>query len=96
MSQMGAIEVRSVARLAVGVAAVLAQIALAFLYVCWAIFVVPEPAIVVLGCLWVAELVAVIWLAIRHTWLAPLVPVVSFIAVMLIYEYGKANLGWGA
>jgi hypothetical protein len=96
MSQMGAVEVRNVARVVVGVAAVLAQIALAFYYVGLAIFVVPPPSIVLLGCLWVAELVAAIWLAIRHTWLAPLVPVVSFIAVMLIYEYGKANLGWGA
>jgi hypothetical protein len=93
---MGDVEVRRVARVMVGVAAVLAQLALAFYYVGLAVFVVPEPSIVVLACLWVAETVAVIWLALRHTWLAPLVPVVSLIAVVVIYEYGKANLGWGA
>ena len=93
---MGAIEVRSVARVAVGVAAVLAQIALAFFYVGWAMFVVPAPSIFILACIWVAGIVAVVWLAFRDAWLAPLVPVAWFIAVMLMFEYGKANLGWGA
>ncbi len=93
---MGAFEAREVARVAVGVAAVLAQTGLALLYIGWAIFVVPPPAIFVLACLWLAQMVVVIWLAIRDAWLAPLVPVVSFISVMLILEYGKANLGWGA
>jgi hypothetical protein len=96
MFQVGVVEVRTVARVAVGVAAVLAQISLAFYYIGLAIFVVPPPSIYVLACLWVAESGAVIWLAIRRTWFAPLVPVVSFIAVILIYEYGKASLGWGA
>ena len=40
---MGAIEIRHVTRVAVGVAAVLAQIALAFYYVGLPIFVVPSP-----------------------------------------------------
>ena len=93
---MGAIEVRSVARVAVGVAAVLAQIALAFFHVGWAMFVVPAPSIFVLACIWVAGIVAVVWLAFRDAWLAPLVPVAWFIVVMLMIEYGKANLGWGA
>jgi hypothetical protein len=93
---MGAVEVRHVTRAAVGMAAVFAQIALAFYYVGLPIFVVPEPAIFILWFLWTAEMVAVVWLAIRHTWFAPLVPVASFIGVMLILDYGRANLGWGA
>ena len=93
---MGTVEIRQVARVAVGLIAVLAQIALAFLYVGWAMFVVPAPSIFVLACIWVAGLVAVVWLAFRDAWLAPLVPVAWFIAVMLMFEYGKANLGWGA
>ena len=55
----------------------------------------PLSAILVLTCLWMVELVAVIWLAIRDTWLAPLVPIGSLVAVLLIYEYGSANLSWG-
>jgi hypothetical protein len=93
---MGAVEVRRIARVAVGVAAVIAQIALAFYYVGLAILVVPGSSIYFLWLLWAVEVVAVIWLAIRHPWFAPLVPVASFIAMMLIYEYGNANLGWGA
>jgi len=52
---------------------------------------------VILGLLFLllAGLVAVIWLAIRHTWLAPVVPIASIIALSLIYEFGKANRGWG-
>jgi len=92
---MGAVEVRRIARVAVGVAAVIAQIALAFYYVGLPILVVPGSAIYMLWLLWAVEVVAVIWLAIRHTWFAPFVPVASFIAMMLIYEYGNANLGWG-
>jgi len=87
---------RHLVRVAVRVAAVLAQIALAFYYVGLPILVVPGSAPIALLLLWAVELAAVIWLAIRHTWIAPLVPVASFIAVKLIYAYGDANLGWGA
>ena len=83
-------------RAAIGVAAVLAQIALAFYYVGLPILVVPGSAIYALWLLWAVQLVAVIWLAIRHTWIAPLVPIASLIAVKLIYAYGDASLGWGA
>ncbi len=93
---MGAVEVRNVVRVLVGVAAVLAQIALASFYIGLAIFIAPLPSILVLACLWMAELVAVIWLAIRNTWFAPLVPIVSFIVALLIFEFGRADLGWGA
>jgi hypothetical protein len=96
MSQMGAVEIRRVARAAVGVTAVLAQLALAFFYVGRALLVVPPPSIVVLACIWVAGIVAVIWLAYRDAWLAPIIPIAWFIAVTLMFEYGKANLGWGA
>jgi hypothetical protein len=96
---MGNVSGRQLARAAVGVVAVLAQIAqiaLAFYYVGLPLLVVPGSAIYALWLLWAVQLVAVIWLAIRHTWIAPLVPVASFIAVKLIYAYGNANLGWGA
>ena len=93
---MGAVEGHRAIRAAVGLAAVLAQITLGSYYVGLSIFVVPEPWMYILWLLWTTETVAVIWLAIRRTWLAPLVPVVSLIAVMLLYDYGKANLGWGA
>jgi len=93
---MGNVSGRQLARAAVGVVAVLAQIALAFYYVGLPILVVPGSAIYALWLLWAVELAAVIWLAIRHTWIAPLAPVASFIAVKLIYAYGDANLGWGA
>ena len=93
---MGAEGIGSVARVAVGVAAVLAQMALAFFYVGLPILVVPVPGILFLWLLWIVEVVFVIWLAIRHTWYAPLVPLASFVLVMLMLEYGRANLGWGA
>ena len=93
---MGAVKVRHVARVAVGVSAVLAQIALTLFYAGWSLFVVPPPVILVLLLLLMSGLVAVIWLAIRDTWLAPIVPIASIIALSLIYAFGKANLGWGA
>lgn len=93
---MGAIGRSRIARAAVGMAAVMAQVALAFWYVGLPILVVPQPAIYGLWLLWIAEMVVVIWLAIRHTWFAPVVPLASFIGVLLILEYGRANLGWVA
>ena len=92
---MGAIEVRSVARAAVGVAAVLAQVGLAIFYAGWSLFVLPPSVILFLLFLLLAALVAVIWLALRHPWLAPIVPIASILALSLIYEFGKATLGWG-
>lgn len=89
-------EVRHVARVAVGVAAVLAQIALSVFYTGWSLFVVPPDVLLSLLFLLLAGSVAVTWLAIRHTWLAPIVPIASVIALSLIYELGRANLGWGA
>ena len=93
---MGAIEVRDVARAAVGVAAVLAQIGLAIFYAGWSLFVLPPSVIVGLLVLLLAALVVVIWLALRHTRLAPIVPIASVFALSLTYEFGLANLGWGA
>ncbi len=92
---MGAVGVRNVARVAVGVAAVLAQIGLAVFYVGWSLFVVPPPVILILLVLLLTGLVAVIWLAIRDAWLAPIVPIATIIALSLMYEVGKAILGWG-
>jgi hypothetical protein len=93
---MGAVRVGQVARVAVAVVAVLAQIALAVYFAGWSLFVVPPPVILALWSLLLATTVAVIWLAIRHTWRAPIVPISSLIALSLIYEFGRANLGWGA
>jgi hypothetical protein len=96
MSQMGAVRIREVARVAVGALSVLAQIALAFFFVGWAVLVIPTPSIFVLAGIWIVGIVIVIWLAIRDAWLAPLIPVAWSIVSMLMFEYGKANLGWGA
>ena len=93
---MRTVEIRRVARVAVGVAAVLAQAALAISYVGWSVFVVPPASILVLACVWSAGIVAVIWLAIRDAWLAPIIPVAWVVVITLTFEYGKANLGWGA
>jgi|GEM_PF-7048521 len=92
---MGDAKSHHVVRAAVGSAAVLAQLALAFYYVGLPMLVVPDDWIRVLWVVWLVEVIAVIWLAIRHTWFAPLVPIASLIAVRLIYDYGNANLGWG-
>ena len=93
---MSAEGISSLARVMVGVAAVLAQLALAFFYVGLPILVVPMPGMLFLGLLWIIQVMLVIWLAIRHKWYAPLVPVASFVMVMLMLEYGRADLGWGA
>ena len=77
---MGASEVRHVTRVAVGVAAVLAQIALSVFYAGWSLFVVPTDVILGLLLFLLAGFVAVTALAIRHTWLAPNVPIASVIA----------------
>jgi hypothetical protein len=83
------------ARVAVGVLAVLAQVGLGFYYVLLPILMVPGSWVYILWLIWAVEMVVVIWLAIRHTWFALLVPILSLVAVLLIYEYGDANLGWG-
>jgi hypothetical protein len=93
---VGSVEIGRFARVAVGVTAVVVQIALAFFYIGWAMFVAPLSSIIVLACIWVAGVVAVVWLALRDAWLAPLIPVAWFITVLLMFEYGTANLGWGA
>jgi hypothetical protein len=92
---MAEIRSRHLVRVVVGVVAVFAQLALAFYYVVLSILAVPDPWWRVLWVAWAAEMVAVIWLAIRHTWFAPLVPAVSLVAVLLLFGYGEANLGWG-
>lgn len=93
---MGAFEIRNAARAAIGVAAVLAQISVAIFYSGWSLLVVPPSVTLVLLLLMLVALIVAIWLAIRHTWLAPIVPIASIITLSLIYELGKANLDWGA
>ncbi len=93
---MDTLEIRRIFRVAVGVSAVLAQVALAFLYIGVAILVVPAPANLILALIWIAGVAAAVWLAFRDAWLAPLIPLAWLIAVLLMLEYGKANLGWGA
>ena len=93
---MGTLEIRRIVRVAVGVAAVVAQVALAFFYVGVAILVVPAPANLVLALIWIAGVIAAVWLAYRDAWLAPLIPVAWLIVVLLMLEYGRSNLGWGA
>jgi hypothetical protein len=83
-------------RAAIGSIAVLAQVALAFVYVGLPMFIAPEPWVLILWLAWATAMVAVIWLAIRHTWFAPLVPIASLIAWTLLYAYAGGNLGWGA
>ena len=74
----------------------LAQVTLAFVYVGLPMFIAPEPWVLILWLAWATAMVAVIWLAIRHTWFAPLVPIASLIAWTLLYAYAGGNLGWGA
>jgi hypothetical protein len=93
---MSAARLHRITRAAVGSASVLAQVALAFFYVGLAMFIAPEPWVLVFWLAWAAAVIAVIWLAIRHTWFAPLVPIASLIAWTLLYDYGVTSLGWGA
>ena len=83
-------------RIILALGAVLFQIGLAFYYVGLPILVVPGPAIYALWLAWAIEVVVVIWLAIRRPVIAPIVPLVSLVLVLLVLEYGDANLGWGA
>lgn len=83
-------------RIIAGLGAVLLQLGLSFYYVGLPLLVVPGSAIYVLWLAWVIEVVIVIWLAIRRPWLAPIVPIVSLVLVLVVLEYGEANLGWGA
>jgi hypothetical protein len=83
-------------RVVVAIAAVLLQIALAFYYLGLTVLVVPGPTFFVFWLAWVIEFVIVLWLAIRHPWIAPIVPAISLVALWLILGYGEANLGWGA
>lgn len=93
---MDAVLNHRITRAAVGSMAVLAQVALAFVYVGLPMFIAPEGWVLILWLAWAVSMVAVIWLAIRHTWFAPLVPLASIIAWAPLYRYGVGNLGWGA
>lgn len=83
-------------RIVVALAAVLLQIALAFYYVGLTVLVVPTPTFFGFWLAWVIEFAIVLWLAIRHPWIAPIVPAISFVALWLVLGYGETNLGWGA
>lgn len=83
------------ARFAVALAAVLLQIALAFYYLGLTVLVVPEPTFFLFWLAWVIEFAIVLRLAMRHPWIAPIVPAISLLALQLILSYGETNLGWG-
>ncbi len=78
-----------------GLVAIAAQLALAYLYVGLVVLTVPRPAFVAFWAAWGVGLVLVLWLAARRSWTAVLVPVVWLGAFIVLRFIGEAFLGWG-
>ncbi|MDQ3552805.1 MAG: hypothetical protein M3395_00125 [Chloroflexota bacterium] len=79
----------------VGLVAIAAQFALAYLYVGLVIVTVPESGFFAFWAAWGVGLVLVLWLAARRSWTAALVPVVWLGAFIVLWLAGEAFLGWG-
>lgn len=77
----------------VGLVAIAAQLALAYLYVGLVVLTVPRPAFFAFWAAWGVGLVLVLWLAARRSWTALLVPVVWLGAFIVLWLAGEAFLG---
>lgn len=85
---------RRLVRGMVAAAAVLAQIALIFLYGFAPAMIAGPPWTYAFGIAWLIELVATLFLAVRRPLAAPLVPVVSFVLAVLALRLGELYLGF--
>jgi hypothetical protein len=86
---------RNRASAVVGLVAIAAQFALAYLYVGLTVLIVPRPAFFAFWAAWSVGLVLVLWLAARRSWTAVLVPLIWLGAFFLLRFIGEAFLGWG-
>jgi len=78
----------------VAIGAVLAQIALLFLYGFAPGMIAGPPWTFAFGIAWLIELVATLVLAVRRPLAAPLVPATSFGLAVLALRLGEMYLGW--
>jgi len=79
----------------VAAAAVIAQIALIFLYGFAPAMIAGPPWTYLFGIAWLIELLATLFVAVRRPLAAPLVPVVSFVLAVLALRLGELYLGFG-
>ncbi len=79
----------------IGLAAIAAQLALAYLYVGVVILTVPRPESFAFWAAWGVGLVLVLMLAGRRSWAAALVPAVWFGAFIALRLWGEAFVRWG-
>ncbi len=77
----------------IGLVAIAAQFALAYLYVLLVVLMVPRPAFFASWAAWGVGLVLVLWLAARRSRTAALVPVVWLGAFILLWLAGGAPDG---
>ena len=86
---------RRLTRTMVGLVAIVAQLALAHLYVGLVVLTVPSPESFAFWAAWGVGLILVPGLAARRSWTAVLVPVVWLGALAVLWLVGEAFLGWG-
>jgi len=86
---------RGLTRTVIGLAAIAAQVALAYLYVGVVILTVPRLESFAFWAAWGVGLVLVLWLAARRSWTAVLVPVVWLGAFIVLRLWGEAFVRWG-
>jgi len=79
----------------IGLVAIAAQLALAYLYVGVVILTVPRLESFAFWAAWGVGLVLVLWLAARRSWTAVLVPVVWLGAFIVLRLWGEAFVRWG-
>jgi len=82
------------ARTVVAVAAVLAQVALLFVYWFAPAMIAGPPWTYAFLLAWIVEFVATLVLARRRPLAAPLVPLVSLVLGVLALVFGEPALGW--
>lgn len=82
------------ARKVIAAAAVLAQVALLFVYWFAPAMIAGPPWTYAFFVVWVVEMLVTLFLARRHPLAAPLVPLVSLVLGTLALMFGEPALGW--
>ena len=86
---------RRPASAAMGLAAVITQLALGLFYVGFVVLVVPRPDFFGFWAAWAVGVILVLWLAARRSRAAMLVPIVWAGAFVVLFLAGERDLGWG-
>lgn len=83
-------------RILFAMAAIVAQLALGWFYFALSVLLIPTPANYLLMTAWALELGVTILVARRRAFLAPLVPLLSFVVGQIILSWAERHFDWVA